>query len=332
MPSSNPIPLSRASNSSRHSSTPLWDPKTTLQIASDNCCVGQAYSKGRKCRIRLAAHNVHKGDSILQDLSTRQPDPDAIGHRLRRLAEVMLCPRWHQDQAQDMVDDWVDRIEEAYPCPTVEVETRQISLPSTPRSQSGPNRRHVTPSRSGTSTSTTIPRSSATELETLKEMVAEMQRTLLVAQRRLEELEGIASSTSTSPSVTPTISRVSTSAISSLALSRSSTISTTPSSPARESRIASPPSSPARESGVASPPSSRTCTRTHVRRRAVDDECPICREDFLLRDELVWCKSGCGRTVHRECFETWEVECRAGGRRATCAVCRSNWGSCDCDD
>jgi hypothetical protein len=381
MPSTNALPLSRTSTSSHHSSAPLWDPRKTLQIVSDDRCVGHAHSKGRKCRIRLAMHNLYTGDSILQELSRRQPEPDAVRRKLQGLAEVMLCPRWHRDQAQIMVDDWMSRIEEDYPSSLVEVETQRASF-RTPASSSGRNSGSVTLSRRETVSPATASTSISTEVETLRKTIAEMEeraaameeRAATMAQRmqqmvvnqemilqsaqRVTELVDTQSSTSisvrTTPNVsrvstsngssnvssttssptstvdntpststsartTPTVSRVSTSDISSLALSRTSTISSTRST-------STPPS------GDAGPSSSPTCAQTHVRRRAIDDECPICREDFLLRDKLVWCRNSCGRTVHRACFEAWEVECTAGGREPTCGLCRAEWVQCGCGD
>lgn len=39
--------------------------------------------------------------------------------------------------------------------------------------------------------------------------------------------------------------------------------------------------------------------------------------------ELVWCKDGCGQSVHKDCFETWKKECEDRGRAATCVNCRT---------
>ncbi|KAF2678885.1 hypothetical protein K458DRAFT_315897, partial [Lentithecium fluviatile CBS 122367] len=110
------MPISRTpARSSRSSTTPLWDPRATLDIASDHRCVGHAPSKGRKCRIWLAGHNVHKADDILRNLSTQEPELGALRIHLSRLAGYLLCPRWHQDQVSSMVDKWEERIKYAYP-------------------------------------------------------------------------------------------------------------------------------------------------------------------------------------------------------------------------
>lgn len=380
MSSTSTLSSSRTSTSSPQSATPLWDARKTLEIASDGRCVGHAVSKGRKCRITLADHNVDRGNTMLKDLAAQRPDPNALRGKLRLLAEVLLCPRWHQNQAQSMLNDWVELIEVAYPRSHIEVETQRTSSRMTLASPSGSSRREVTSSRSRTSTTTTTmvelgtseramlqARIAATEemLETMmRQQVATQERleamlrriteqestgsststpplstsppppststlssstptspsfTSTSPRRQLPEQEDSGSSTSTTPGSTPTVSRVSTSDISSLALSRTSTASSTPPITTRLNEDARP-SSP------------RTCTRTHVRRRAIEDECPICREDFLRHDKLVWCKNSCGNTVHRECFEAWEAQCRVGNRTANCMICRADWASCDsCD-
>lgn len=49
------------------------------------------------------------------------------------------------------------------------------------------------------------------------------------------------------------------------------------------------------------------CTANHVARRPIDRHCVICRERMSRRrlDELVWCKSECGKSFHKDCFERW---------------------------
>jgi len=56
----------------------------------------------------------------------------------------------------------------------------------------------------------------------------------------------------------------------------------------------------------ASEPAHRqTCTVAHISRRSVDEDCVICTMPMVncSLSELVWCKSTCGRSVHRDCFE-----------------------------
>lgn len=58
------------------------------------------------------------------------------------------------------------------------------------------------------------------------------------------------------------------------------------------------------------------CDQVHVSRRALDQDCPICwcpmEEDL---PELVWCKSECGKTFHKECVDDW---LNGPSRNSTC--------------
>jgi hypothetical protein len=81
----------------------------------------------------------------------------------------------------------------------------------------------------------------------------------------------------------------------------------------------------------------RCCSRAHARRLPYDESCPICYDETPLSDchssDLVWCRSGCGRTVHKYCFNAWE-ESQAHANPPlppTCTICRALWGeACDC--
>jgi hypothetical protein len=79
----------------------------------------------------------------------------------------------------------------------------------------------------------------------------------------------------------------------------------------------------------------RHCTRNHVRRLPLNGICPICHEDELLSacdaSKLVWCRSGCGRTIHKECMLGWIAQCGINRRQVNCPVCRGGWDECDCE-
>jgi hypothetical protein len=55
-------------------------------------------------------------------------------------------------------------------------------------------------------------------------------------------------------------------------------------------------------------------------RETTDESCPICFEDFTNSEDLVYCKTSCGKSVHTDCFVKW-----AKVRTATCVYCRSKW-------
>ncbi len=106
--------------------------------------------------------------------------------------------------------------------------------------------------------------------------------------------------------------------------SRSSPVSTSTSTSSPSSTAPSPPQR-------RSPP----CPRTHVRRLPLDEQCSICFDgeplSSLPASSLTWCRSSCGRSVHRDCFTTWRTQCLADERDVRCAFCRTPWPSEDCD-
>ncbi|KAF2748459.1 hypothetical protein M011DRAFT_476469 [Sporormia fimetaria CBS 119925] len=79
------------------------------------------------------------------------------------------------------------------------------------------------------------------------------------------------------------------------------------------------------------------CSNTHVpRRHLTTEECYICRDESLLSScelpEVVWCKAGCGRSVHKTCFQAWRMVPRGRADEVTCPMCRAEWGrGCGCD-
>ena len=60
----------------------------------------------------------------------------------------------------------------------------------------------------------------------------------------------------------------------------------------------------------------------NVQQRKIDEEdcCPICFEDFVEKESIVYCKSSCGKSVHQSCFVKW-----ANIKGGTCVYCRAQW-------
>lgn len=150
--------------------------------------------------------------------------------------------------------------------------------------------------------------------ESIHDTIAQMQMVLRATRRQVQG----------------TISRVSTADIPSLNLAR------TPTLQSATTAVASSPPQTDHSSWSSQNPdttgnSSQACTRDHVQRRPRDTMCPICWEEYLPEDETVWCKNGCGRTVHRQCFEHWRDACQTEGLTAPCGICRAAWfPECDC--
>ena len=40
------------------------------------------------------------------------------------------------------------------------------------------------------------------------------------------------------------------------------------------------------------------------------------------KDEIVWCRAGCGNNIHRQCFEQWAAS-KPG--QVKCVYCRTPW-------
>ncbi|KAH8928755.1 hypothetical protein BT69DRAFT_1212462 [Atractiella rhizophila] len=54
-----------------------------------------------------------------------------------------------------------------------------------------------------------------------------------------------------------------------------------------------------------------------------EEDCPICYEEMKSNDStLVFCETGCGKPLHKECFGQWST---CGGK-PTCPSCRATWG------
>ena len=242
----------------------LWYTQNVLRIETRSTCIGQARSRCRGCNVAVAYENRKKANSLMNTLSRKSPDPVALEADLLDLARLLLCRRFHQDQAQEIVHKWNTYLE----------DLRESQSPSSETS--------VSITQSTSSASTQISSQSS---------------------RRISH---------TVRTPTPIIDE-----------SPSRSVAQSPTSPS----AATTPHADA----ATSP--SLSCTRRHVRRRAIDDSCPICYEDFLLRDQdqLVWCKSGCGRTAHKTCFDTWKATCLGDGARVTCVICRARWArDCAC--
>lgn len=56
-----------------------------------------------------------------------------------------------------------------------------------------------------------------------------------------------------------------------------------------------------------------------------DDDCPICYESFAetKSEATVWCRGGCGKSVHTGCFSKWAE--RSRGDVPSCVYCRTQW-------
>lgn len=61
-------------------------------------------------------------------------------------------------------------------------------------------------------------------------------------------------------------------------------------------------------------------TEHTVKRKELNDICPICLDDINNGKEVDYCKEGCGNNIHVECFRMW-----AKKNNAICVFCRAKW-------
>lgn len=88
-----------------------WNAAEILKIEDLCTCVGWAPSKGRKCGNRIAAANQRKASNILCRMGSLDVTTADVRIHLEELAPRMLCKRYHQDQASEMVSQWMCEVE-----------------------------------------------------------------------------------------------------------------------------------------------------------------------------------------------------------------------------
>lgn len=67
--------------------------------------------------------------------------------------------------------------------------------------------------------------------------------------------------------------------------------------------------------------------RPTVERKEIDDCCPICYEDFAdtQNENTVWCRYGCGKSLHENCFLRWSQSQSMKRQTVNCVYCRTQW-------
>jgi len=52
-----------------------------------------------------------------------------------------------------------------------------------------------------------------------------------------------------------------------------------------------------------------------------DDVCPICLDDIYNGQDIDYCKSQCGKCVHKDCFLMWSKD----KHPSSCVMCKAVW-------
>jgi hypothetical protein len=333
MPLSVPTNRATIAGMSRHQTQ--WSPEDVLKLCIDGRCVGYAPSKRRECHNPIAYHNVQEVNSFLVTMAGRQPDPERLRPDLSCLAERGLCWLHRRTQVDEMVNKWTSRIRAVFPVEVDGTQERRSAIQSRPATAA------VTPSA---------------ELDSLRAQLAQqLERLNSSTPPRYDAALSAAAESVVAPSdISPTPSTASGPAARS-AVDTTARVATGNARSTNRPAIAAAPVEPAEPisgttplssatslpnvSQVAPRPTPRRCTPPHARRLPFDEECPICYKGEHLSEcdasEVVWCRSSCGRSVHKTCFEDWRAQCVIDNRRLTCAVCRSDWNehsecnSCD---
>lgn len=107
---------------------PVWNVINVLKDdICDGRCVGQAVSRGRRCRNPIKASNVAEARRRLHTLPHVTADPEKLQSELKEVATLTLCTRYHvkvQEQVDQVVKNWTGKIKLA------RLEQRNECLPS----------------------------------------------------------------------------------------------------------------------------------------------------------------------------------------------------------
>ena len=88
-----------------------WSSSEVLEIDDISTCAGYAHSQGRQCNNHLSSGKTEAAETFLDHLSRYAlSSDDVIQKYLKGLAHCLLCPRWHEDQAESLVETWQRRI------------------------------------------------------------------------------------------------------------------------------------------------------------------------------------------------------------------------------
>ena len=91
-----------------------WNPSNVLaNIDNSSCnitCVGYARTAGRRCHNVIAYTNQIRAAKLVTEMSRLDLSSPEITYLLEELAPLVLCRRWHQNQAADMADVWQEEV------------------------------------------------------------------------------------------------------------------------------------------------------------------------------------------------------------------------------
>ena len=96
----------------------LWDPYETLGIINTDpgydkiTCIGNAPTQGRRCRNTIRSDNQNFIKAVLSEISLLPPDSPVVLSRLEEIVGPALCVRYHQSQAELVMQQWKRNIQQ----------------------------------------------------------------------------------------------------------------------------------------------------------------------------------------------------------------------------
>ncbi|KAK0508376.1 hypothetical protein JMJ35_009460 [Cladonia borealis] len=332
-----------------------WNPSNVLvNIDNRSCnftCVGYARTAGRRCHNTIAYANQIKAARLVAEMSRLDISSREITYLLEELAPLVLCRRWHQNQAADMVDDWqgeVDvlrhkteaarraedeerrqdsRLQRAGERRVREAAQRAEELRHQQReaqqSDETPQAQEATlRAEEASSDQEAVNR---IEIQQLRAMLASMCARLQEVEERNRELQH---------TITEQSERLPSRAVDQGAVSEADVLLAVPVSPtstlghhveeepalpaaATVERVEEDPTSPTISPNDQLPEEPQDSDNL-----TVEGDCSICLESLGSQNDVTRCIARCGQQFHRDCVGIWIV---SGENTHTCPYCRADW-------
>ncbi|KAL4880695.1 hypothetical protein BJY04DRAFT_69934 [Aspergillus karnatakaensis] len=101
-----------------------------LEPDDEPWCAGYAPSQGRRCHARTNAHGRRNAMALLNEGTKDLHSGYCIDELLEDLAPYVLCTRWHQNQASELVRKWKSRVDRFLDscCPSSQRKTTRPSV------------------------------------------------------------------------------------------------------------------------------------------------------------------------------------------------------------
>lgn len=325
-----------------------WDPSRTLaNIDNRSCnirCVGYARTANRRCRNLIATENQAKAAIIVTEMSRLDISSPEVTCLLKRLAPLVLCRRWHQDQAVDVVDDWRDEVaalrrereaarreeeERLQDSPLRSAEERRVRGAVQGAEESRHQQEAAQQPNEVQQAQEVAPRAeeASYEQEAVNRIeIQQLRAQLALMCARLEELEEKNRELQhTTRSARP--ERHSSIVVDQDAAPEGGVPATMPISPTSTSdqHVAEEPVIPIPspvESEEEEPTPPTITSRNHLPEepealdnRATEESCSICLESLGHQNDLTRCVAQCGQLFHKDCVGIWLV---SGENTRTC--------------